>query len=138
MGIPTDPTDPTGGAGGGGGGTQPPSSYGTLIFSQPFNKKDASSALEVVVYLNCAATDDLRFSAYLFLDGTLIQIGTYNLIFDNNPSSAQGTITMPVIQDGVAAGNHTITLRVLNRDHASLTIIAGSLIKASELRNAAR
>ena len=136
MTLPYNPTDPTGD--GGGGGSQPASNYGTRVLYQPFNKKDGSSALDVVVYLNCAATDDLRFSAYLLVDGAVQQVGTYNLIFDNNPSSAQGTITMPTILDGIQSGNRSIEVRVLNRDHASLTIIAGSFIKVSELRSPAR
>ncbi|KQM23120.1 hypothetical protein ASE73_02535 [Sphingomonas sp. Leaf24] len=136
--LPDDPDDP--GDGGGGGYTPPPaSSYGTLIFNQAINKVDGDSALDITCYLNLYSTDDLRYSAYLFIDDELIQVGTTNAGYDGNPSRASGTMTVVAIREGVSAGAHTVSLRIKNRaSNYPLDVQAGSLIKVCELRQGAR
>lgn len=134
--LPDDPGNP---GSGGGGGTQPPTSYGTIVFDMGFTKADAGSALDLTAYLNCYNQDDLRFSAYMFLDETLVQVGTTNAIFDSSNSQAQQTMTMVAIIEGIAAGAHNFKLRVKNREtEGPLVVQAGSLIKITELRQGGR
>lgn len=136
--LPDDPDNP--GDGGGGGYTPPPaSSYGTLIFNQQITKLDDDSALDITCYLNVYSTDDLRYSAYLFIDNNLAQVGTTNNGFDGSTSRAQGTMTVVAIKEGVPKGAHTVSLRVKNRaTNYALDIQAGSLMKVFELRQSAR
>jgi hypothetical protein len=135
--LPDDPSDP--GGGGGGGGTPPPSSYGTVVFDLNFTKLDASSALDITCYMNCYNQDDLRYSAYLFVDDQLLQVGTTNAVFDQQNSKAQQTMTLVAIIQGIPAGAHNCKLRVKNREtEGPLVVQAGSLIKITELRQGAR
>jgi len=131
---PLDPSDPT---------PTPtpvsPSNYGTIVFDVNFTKQDAGSALDFTCYLNCYNVDDLRFSAYLFLDEVLVQVGTTNTILDNANSAAQQTMTLAAIVEGVGAGAHNTRLRIKNREtEGPLVVQAGSLIKITELRQGAR
>lgn len=136
--LPDDPGDP--GDGGGTGGSPPPvASYGTLIFNKAMTKVDATSGLEILVYANLYCGDDLRFSGYLFVDDMLVQVGSTNAIYDNQNSQGQGTMTLVTIEDGIAAGPHTISVRVKNRDPGKpLHVLPGSILKITELRQAAR
>jgi hypothetical protein len=130
---PDDPDDP------GGGGGAAPSGYGTPVFDKPFTKLDAASALDIIVYMNCSNVDDLRFSAYLFIDEVLQQVGTNNFLFDQSNSNAQGTMTLAAIVEGIGAGAHSCIVRVKNREtEGPLIVQPGSLLKISELRQAAR
>lgn len=136
--LPDDPNDP--GDGGGSGGSPPPAtSYGTLIFNKAMTKVDASSALEIICYANLYCDDDLRFSGYIFIDDALVQVGGTNAIYDNQNSQGQGTMTLITIEEGVGAGNHTVSVRVKNRDpNKALNVLPGSILKITELRQAAR
>jgi hypothetical protein len=135
--LPDDPVDPTSPGTGGGGGTPTPSTYGTLVMSVPITKLDAASSLDVTVYLNCVGSDDLIFGSYLFVDDVLQQVGNTNQVYVGG--NAASTMTMPAIISGIAAGARVVSLRVKNREtDGTLTIQAGSLMKVSELRQAAR
>jgi hypothetical protein len=134
--LPDDPSNP---GGGGGGTTPPPSGYGTIVFDINFTKVDAASALDFTIYLNVYNQDDLRFSAYLFLDETLIQVGTTEAVFDNTNSKAQGTMTVASIVEGAGAGAHNLKIRIKNREtEGPLIVQAGSLVKITELRQGGR
>jgi alkyl hydroperoxide reductase subunit AhpF len=133
--LPDDPNNP--GGTGGGGGT--PTTYGTIVFDKNFTKLDAASALDIIVYMNCSNVDDLRFSAYLFIDEVLQQVGSNNFLFDQSNSNAQGTMTLAAIIEGIAAGAHNCRVRVKNREtEGPLIVQGGSLLKISELRQAGR
>lgn len=135
--IDVDPGDP--GTPPPPGPPPPPSGYGTAIFTTAVTKLDAASALDIMVYLNCYSPDDLRFGCYIFIDDTLVQAGNYNLIFDQANSQAASTVTMLTIQDGVAAGAHTIGVRIKNLENeATLYVQGGSIIKITEMRQAGR
>lgn len=137
--LPDDPGDPGGGGGGSGGPPAGPSSYGTVIFNRAINKLDAGSALDIIVYLNVYSADDLRFSGYIFVDDTLVQVGTTNATYDEANSRGQGTMTLVAIAEGVSAGAHTVSVRVKNRENeAPLDVLPGSIIKVAELRQAGR
>lgn len=136
--LPDDPGNP-GEPGGTPGTPPPPSSYGTAVFEFPFTKADAESAVDITAYLNCYNQDDLRFSAYMFIDDTLVQVGTTNALYDQPGSQAQQTMTMVAILTGINAGPHNFQLRLKNREtEGPLIVMAGSLVKIAELRQGAR
>lgn len=135
MGLPTYPDDPTNP--GNGGAT--PTSYGTIVFDLNFTKLDAASALDFTCYMNCYNQDDLRFSAYLFIDEVIYQVGTVNAVFDSTNSKGQQTMTLAAIVEGIAVGAHNCRVRVKNREtEGPLVVQGGSLIKINELRQGAR
>lgn len=136
MSLPNDPTNPGGGGSGGGGA---PASYGTPVWDINFQKLDAGSGVELLAYLNCYNQDDLRFSAYMFVDDTLVQVGTVNALFDQSNSQAQMTMTVVQIVDGLSTGQHNFKLRVKNREtEGPLVVQAGSLVKITEVRQGGR
>jgi hypothetical protein len=131
-----EPGDDPGGGGTGGGG----SSFGaaTTIFQATFNKTEAASALRVIAYASVQSPDDLQFFAYLFIDGTLTQVATANIILDTQASRGAMPITLPAFVTGLAAGQHTITFSIRNREPAgALTVLAGSTMEIAELKQAA-
>jgi hypothetical protein len=133
--LPTYPDDPSNPGDGGG----LPTSYGTIVFDLNFTKLDATSALDFTCYMNCYNQDDLRFSAYLFIDEVIYQVGTVNAPFDLSNSKGQQTMTMAAIVEGITAGAHNCRVRVKNREtEGPLVVQAGSLIKINELRQGAR
>ena len=129
--------DPVGGTPGGGGAGSSINT-GTSIFSLTFNKHEASSVLEVLAYASLTSPDDLQFTAYLTINGTIYQAGRVNVVLDNQQSKGAMPITLPTFATGLPAGNQSIVFSIHNQEpDGALTVLAGSTIKVTELKQGA-
>ena len=119
---------------------QIPQGQTLAVFELSFIKEDTDSAIELITFLNAKSPDDLQFDVTLQIDGMVMQaVPGVNLILDTANSQAQMPITPMTIVSGIAAGQHTVSVKVYNRetDNVPLTIQVGSFLKVAELRKAA-
>lgn len=135
------PDDPVGGGGDPGDGGEPPAGYvpvGTPIFTLSFAKDDPDSVLRVLAYAAVSSGDDLQFTAFLTIDGTIYQAGRVNVILDNQQSNGAMPITLPAYIGGLSAGTHSIVFSIRNQEpDSALTVLTGSTIEITELKQGA-
>ena len=137
--VETDPDDPVGGGGAPGGGGTGTVAIGTPIFSFAFTKDEAASVMRVLAYASLSSGDDLVFTAFLTIDGTIHQAARVKATFDQTNSKSAMPITLPAYVPGLAAGQHNVIFSIRNQDvsGAALTVLTGSTIEITELKRAA-
>lgn len=111
----------------------------TTIFELNFNKQEASSALEVLVYATISSPDDIQFNGYIVIDGVTQQVSTANIILDNSQSRGQIPLTPFAYIRNIAAGVHNIKFIMENTetDNVTLTVRSGATIKVTEYKQGA-
>ncbi len=127
--VEPNPDDPVGGGGGS-------IAVGTPIFTVQFDKDRSDSILRVLAYASLSSDDDLQFTGFLTINGTIHQAGKVNAIFAN--LRAAMPITLPSYVNDLPAGRHVIVFSILNQEpDSALTVLSGSTIEITELKRAA-
>lgn len=117
-----------------------PQNQTQAVFSLTFNKKDADSLVEIMVYGQFSTTDDIMFQYFFRIDG-LTQTPTQrvNLILAGTGSNASMPLTPFAFLENLAVGNHTVEFMVKNTENQNrpLVVAAGAVMKVTELRKGA-
>jgi hypothetical protein len=122
------------------------------VFSISFEKEEADSLMEAVMYGVFQTTDDLIYDAHFLIDGvTQTPNQRVNLVLGGNgpmngydqSSGGSSPMTPWAFIEDLPAGMHTVAFRVMNKEpdsyagNGNMNILTGAVMKITELKKGA-